>query len=377
MKVVTILGTRPAIIRLSCTMALLDRHVDHSIVHTGQNWDYELNEIFFKDLNVRKPDHFMNVDTTSLGRVYGGILIAAEEILKKERPDAVLILGDTNSSIAGIMAKRMKIPLFHMEAGNRCFDFNVPEEINRRIIDHISDFNLCYTEHARRHLLSEGMPHRRVYVTGSPMREVLDTHVERIQSSAVLKELGLKKGEFFLASIHREENVDRREGLTSLIAALESLSKKFGFPVIVSTHPRTRKRLEALGRSDISENIRFMKPFGFLDYVNLQMHAACVLSDSGTICEESSMLDFPAVTVRCALERPEAMDAGSIVLTGLDDGVIVKAVEVQMSADIREKGMCIPEDYRITNTSHRVLKIILGTAKLSNSWHGIQYNDLV
>jgi UDP-N-acetyl-L-fucosamine synthase len=375
-KVVTILGTRPEIIRLSSTMNLLDRHVEHVIVHTGQNWDYELNEIFFKDLNVRKPDHFMNVDTSSLGRVYGGILIAAEDILRQEKPDAVLILGDTNSSIAGIMARRLKIPIFHMEAGNRCFDLNVPEETNRRIIDHISDFNLCYTEHARRHLLSEGLPHRRIYVTGSPMREVLNTHMQRIQAANILQELALEKGRFFVASIHREENVDRRESLTALIDALEMLTAKFGWPVIVSTHPRTRKRLEALGRKDISSAITFMKPFGFLDYVNLQMHAACVLSDSGTICEESSMLDFPAVTVRCALERPEAMDAGSIVLTGLDAGVIVKAVEVQMSPDILAQNMCVPEDYRITNTSHRVLKIILGAAKLSNTWHGIQYNDL-
>jgi len=375
-KVVTILGTRPEIIRLSSTMALLDRHIDHVIVHTGQNWDYELNEIFFKDLNVRKPDHFMNVDTSSLGRVYGGILIAAEEILKKEKPDAVLILGDTNSSIAGIMAKRLKIPIFHMEAGNRCFDLNVPEETNRRIIDHISDFNLCYTEHARRHLLSEGLPHRRIYVTGSPMREVLNTHMDRIQASGVLQELGIEKECYFLASIHREENVDRRESLTALLDSLEALVARFGWPVIVSTHPRTRKRLETLGRKDISSAIKFMKPFGFLDYVHLQMNAACVLSDSGTICEESSMLKFSAVTVRCALERPEAMDTGSIVLTGLDAGVIVKAVEVQMSPDIRAQGMCVPDDYCTTNTSHRVLKIILGTARLSNTWHGIQYNDL-
>jgi UDP-N-acetyl-L-fucosamine synthase len=377
MKVVTILGTRPEIIRLSCTLALLDKHVDHKIVHTGQNWDYELNEIFFRDLQVRKPDHFMNVDTSSLGRVYGGILIAAEEILKKEKPDAVLILGDTNSSIAGIMAKRQKIPIYHMEAGNRSFDFNVPEEINRRIIDHISDFNLCYTEHARRHLLSEGLPHRRIYVTGSPMREVLNTHIERIKASAIMRELGLEKHKFFLASIHREENVDRREGLTALIESFEMLSAQLGLPVIVSTHPRTRKRLEMLGKNDISEKIRFMQPFGFLDYVNLQMNAACVLSDSGTICEESAMLDFPAVTVRSALERPEAIDAGSIILTGLDAQVIVNAVSIQMAADIRDKGMCTPADYQIINTSHRVLKIILGTAKLSNSWYGIQYNDLV
>jgi UDP-N-acetylglucosamine 2-epimerase len=376
-KVVTILGTRPEIIRLSCTMALLDRHLDHVIVHTGQNWDYELNEVFFKDLNVRKPDHFMNVDTSSVGRVYGGILVAVEDILLREKPDAVLILGDTNSSIAAIMAKRLKIPVYHMEAGNRCFDFNVPEEINRRIIDHISDFNLCYTEHARRHLLSEGLPHRRIYLTGSPMREVLETNMERIRASSALSGLALQPGKYFLASIHREENVDRRESLTALIDAFEALVEKYGLPVIVSTHPRTRKRLEKLGRATTADKVRFMKPFGFLDYVNLQMHAACVLSDSGTICEESSILDFPAVTLRTALERPEAMDTGSIILTGLDRATIVHAVEVQMAADIRSKGMCVPLDYHVSNTAHRVLKIILGTAKLSNPWSGIQHNDLV
>lgn len=377
MKVLTILGTRPEIIRLACTMTLLDKHLEHKIVHTGQNYDYELNEIFFSDLNVRKPDYFMNVDTSSLGKVYGGILIKAEEILRQERPDAVLILGDTNSSIAGIIAKRLKIPIYHMEAGNRCYDLNVPEEINRRIIDHISDFNLCYTEHARRQLLSEGLPHRRIYVTGSPIREVLNTHLDRIKASKAMQELGVEKGKFFLASIHREENVDRREGLTSLIDAFEKLAAEYNWPVIVSTHPRTRKRLEVLGRKNISEKIRFMKPFGFLDYVNLQTNAACVLSDSGTICEESSMLNFPAVTVRTAMERPEAMDTGSIILTGLDTDVIVQSVRVQMADDIRSRGVCVPQDYQIANTSQRVLNIILGTAKLSNTWHGIKYNDLV
>lgn len=376
MKVVTILGTRPEIIRLACTMAMLDKHVDHKIVHTGQNYDYELNEIFFSDLNVRKPDYFMNVDTSSLGKVYGGILIKAEEILRAERPDAVLILGDTNSSIAGIIAKRLKIPIYHMEAGNRCYDLNVPEEINRRIIDHISDFNLCYTEHARRHLLAEGLPHRRIYVTGSPIREVLNTHLERIKASGAMQELGLDKGKFFLVSAHREENVDRRESLTALIDAFERLASEYGWPVVVSTHPRTRKRLETLGRKNISDKIHFMKPFGFLDYVNLQMNAACVLSDSGTICEESSMLGFPAVTLRNAMERPEAMDTGSIILTGLETEVIVTSVAVQMQ-EVGAGGLCVPADYQITNTSQRVLNIILGTAKLSNVWHGIKYNDLV
>ncbi|MCI0498752.1 MAG: UDP-N-acetylglucosamine 2-epimerase (non-hydrolyzing) [Planctomycetales bacterium] len=376
MKVVTILGTRPEIIRLSAVMARLDKHVDHKIVHTGQNYDYELNEIFFRDLDVRKPDYFMNVDTSSLGKVYGGILIKAEEILRQEKPDAVLILGDTNSSIAGIIAKRLKIPIYHMEAGNRCFDLNVPEETNRRIIDHISDFNLCYTEHARRHLLSEGLPHRRIYVTGSPMREVLMTHLDRIKQSDAVKRLGLQKEKFFLASIHREENVDRRESLTQLLNAMETLAQEFGCPVVVSTHPRTRNRLEKLGRKDLCDKIQFMKPFGFLDYVNLQMNAACVISDSGTICEESSILNFPAITCRNAIERPEAMDTGSIVVTGLDADTVIGAIRLQMSGDIRKNPACIPQDYRIDNTSERVVKLILGTAKLSHLWDGVQFNDL-
>jgi UDP-N-acetylglucosamine 2-epimerase (non-hydrolysing) len=357
-------------------MARLDKHLDHKIVHTGQNYDYELNEVFFEDLRVRKPDHFMNVDTSSLGSVYGGIMIAAEKILKAEKPDAVLILGDTNSSIAAIMAKRLKITIFHMEAGNRCFDQNVPEETNRRIIDHISDYNLCYTEHARRHLISEGLPHRRIYVTGSPMREVLKTHLERIKKSDALKRLDLEKGKFFLASIHREENVDRSESLSQLINALEALVRQFGHPVVVSTHPRTRNRLKKLGRKDTSDKIQFLKPFGFLDYVNLQMNAACVISDSGTICEESSILNFPAVTVRNAIERPEAMDTGSIVVTGLDSQVIVNSVQLQMSKDIRSKPVSIPQDYMIENTSERVLKLIVGMAKLNPLWDNIRFNDL-
>ena len=376
MKVVTILGTRPEIIRLSSVMALLEKHVNHILVHTGQNYDYELNEVFFKDLGVKKPDYFMNVDTSSLGHVYGGIMIKSEEILKKEMPDAVLILGDTNSSIAGIIAKRLKIPLYHMEAGNRCFDFNVPEEMNRRIIDHISDYNLCYTEHARRHLLSEGLPHQRIYVTGSPMKEVLTTHMDKIKASKILSDLSLEKKKFLLASIHREENVDNSENLSKILTALEALCKEFNMPVIVSTHPHTGKRLETLGKKDISAKIKFMKPFGFLDYVKLQMNAKCVISDSGTICEESSMLNFPAITPRNSIERPEAMDAGSIITTGLEPEVIVNAVKFQTSPDVMKKEIHVPEDYRITNTSHRVVKLILGTFKLSHIWHNIRLNDL-
>ncbi len=375
MKVVTILGTRPEIIRLSAVLARLDKHVDHVLVHTGQNYDYELNEVFFNELNVRKPDHFMNIDTSSVGKVYGNILIKTEEILKEEKPDAVLILGDTNSSIAGIIAKRMKIPIYHMEAGNRCFDLNVPEETNRRIIDHTADFNLVYTEHARRHLLSEGLHHRRVYVTGSPMKEVLQNHMDKILSSDALSRLSLEKGKYFLASVHREENVDRKESLTKILDSFEGLIKEFDLPVIVSTHPRTKKRLESLGKK-VSDKIIFMKPFGFLDYVNLQMNAKCVISDSGTICEESSILNFPAITPRVAIERPEAIDTGSIVVTGLDPETVVAAVKLQTSDDVVSRDVEIPADYQIDNTSYRVIKLILGTAKLSNRWDGIGLNDL-
>ena len=376
LKVMTILGTRPEIIRLACTMALLDKHVDQKIVHTGQNYDYELSEVFFKELQVHKPDYFLNVNTSSLGQVYGNILIAIEPILKKERPDAVLILGDTNSSIAGIIARRMKIPIYHMEAGNRCFDSIVPEEINRRIIDHISDYNLVYTEHARRHLLSEGIPHRRIYLTGSPMKEVLMTHLAKIKASNAMSELGLEKGKYFLVSAHREENVDNREHLQKILASLEKIYREFKLPVIVSTHPRTRKRLETLGKTNIPDGIKFLKPFGFLDYNWLQMNACCVLSDSGTICEESAILNFPAITIRNAIERPEAMDAGTIIMTGLEPEVIVSAIKMQISEDNKKMPRRIPLDYEIENISYRVVKLIMGTSKLSHIWDNIKFNDL-
>ena len=371
LKVMTILGTRPEIIRLSCVMALLDKYVDHKIVHTGQNYDYELNEIFFKELNVRKPDYFLGVDHSSLGAVMGNILISIEKVLEKEKPDAVLILGDTNSSIAGIMAKRMKIPIYHMEAGNRCFDLNVPEEINRRIIDHISDFNLVYTEHARRHLLSEGLPHRRIYLTGAPMKEVLLTHMGKIQSSKILEQLGLKKDAYFVASTHREENVDKRENLGFILRSLNIICKEYDLPVIVSTHPRTRKRLEALSKKDLHANIQFLKPFGFFDYNHLQMNAFCAISDSGTISEESSILSFPAITVRNAIERPEALDTGNIILTGLDPDTILQAIKVVTEEKESQRKHPIPSEYEIENVSQRVVKLIIGTAKLSNMWDGI------
>lgn len=367
----TILGTRPEIIRLSCVMALLDRYVEHKIVHTGQNYDYELNDIFFNELNVRKPDYFLGVDHSSLGAVMGNILIAIEKVLEEERPDAVLILGDTNSSIAGIMAKRMKIPIYHMEAGNRCFDLNVPEEINRRIIDHISDFNLVYTEHARRHLLSEGLPHRRIYLTGSPMKEVLSTHMDKIESSQIMTQLGLKQGGYFIASIHREENVDNKENLSLLLRSLNLVCEEYGLPVIVSTHPRTRKRLEGLPGVKMHANIQFLKPFGFFDYNKLQMNALCAISDSGTISEESSILSFPAISVRNAIERPEALDTGNIVLTGLNPDTILQSIKVVKEENTSQRKHPIPAEYEIHNVSQRVIKLIIGTAKLSHQWDGI------
>ena len=371
LKVMTIVGTRPEIIRLACVMQELDRYVNQVIVHTGQNYDYELNEIFFNEMGIRKPDYFMNVDTSSLGNVLGGILVKAEEIMRKEMPDAVLILGDTNSSIAGIMAKRLKIPIFHMEAGNRCFDLNVPEEINRRIIDHIADFNLVYTEHARRHLLSEGLQHRRIYVTGSPMYEVLHKYEDRIKSSNILSELNLEDQKYFVVSAHREENVDNPEHLRSILTVLNSLAEECDVPVIVSTHPRTRKRLEAVNDMDIDSRIQFLKPFGFFDYVHLEMHALCTISDSGTISEEASVMKFPAVTIREAIERPEAMDSGSIIMTGLNADVVLASIALAMDKRDEDAVRVPPKEYEVANCAERVVKLILGGAKLSNQWWGI------
>jgi len=372
MKVMTFVGTRPEIIRLSATIKLLDKFVNHILVHTGQNYDYELNEIFFKDLDLRKPDYFLNVNVSSLGAAVGDIIKKSEEVLIKEQPDAVLVLGDTNSCLAAYMAKRMHIPIFHMEAGNRCFDFNVPEEINRRIIDHIADFNLVYTEHARRHLLSEGLPHRRIYLTGSPMKEVLDYYKPKIDASNILETLGLKQKEFFLVSAHREENVDNPKNLEKILDILNQLAEEYKLPVIVSTHPHTRKRIEALENRQLDEQIRFIKPFGFFDYVQLQMKALCTLSDSGTISEESSILSFPAISLRQSMERPEAQDAGTIILTGFEPDVVLSSIDTVVKEFKQRKVYSrIPDGYTIDNTSWRVLKLILGNTKLSNKWWGV------
>lgn len=371
LKVATIIGTRPEIIRLSSTIKRIDQHLDQVIIHTGQNYDYELNEIFFQDLGLRKPDYFLAVNTSTLGHVLGETLIKSEEVLRKEKPDAVLILGDTNSSIAGIIAKRLRIPIFHMEAGNRSFDMNVPEEINRKIIDHIADFNLVYTEHARRHLLSEGLPHRRIYMTGSPMYEVLHDHKEKINNSAILNRLNLEAGNYFIVSTHREENVDNPVHLKQILDILNALADDYNIPVVVSTHPRTKNRLEKLVKTKIDEKIQFLKPFGFFDYVHLQMNAKCAISDSGTVSEESAILSFPAISLRQSMERPEAQDAGTIILTGFDKDVVLSSVKTVIEEQQSGKYQSIPPDYTIPNTSWRVLKLIMGNARLSNKWWGI------
>lgn len=370
-KVMTVLGTRPEIIRLAEVIRLLDEVADHVLVNTGQNDDYELNQVFFEDLDLRKPDHFMEVDTSSLGTVLGNILIRIEELILQERPDAFLVLGDTNSALAAVMARRMKVPVYHMEAGNRCFDLDVPEEVNRRLVDHVSDFNLVYTEHARRHLLREGIHPRFIYLTGSPMREVLDRRAEAIHGSTVLDRLGLESRGYFVASIHREENVDHRANLERILRIFEAVHRRFGLPIVVSTHPRTAARLQATDLCATHDDIRFLEPFGFLDYNKLQIEAFCSLSDSGTISEESAILGFPAVTLREAIERPEALDAGSILLTGLDPAVVVDAVEFVVDERDRFPVHEIPPEYAITNTSQRVVKLILGTARLARHWQNL------
>ncbi len=372
LKVMTVIGTRPEIIRLSRTMSLLDEHLNQVIVHTGQNYDYELNEVFFTELELRKPDHFMNIDTSSLGAAVGDIIRKSETVMKEEKPDALLVLGDTNSCLSAYMAKRMHIPIFHMEAGNRSFDFNVPEEINRRVIDHISDFNLVYTEHARRHLLSEGLPHRRIYLTGSPMKEVLDYYRPGIAKSDILSRLSVTKGGYFLVSTHREENVDHPGNLEKILNILNRLAADYDLPVIVSTHPRTRKKLENLADFQPDPRIRFLKPFGFLDYIFLQQHALCTLSDSGTISEESSILSFPAISLRQSMERPEAQDAGTIILTGFEPLRVLDAVSLAIQEHQLRTYQQIAPDYLIADTSWRTLKLIMGNTGLSNMWHGIR-----
>jgi len=374
LKVMTVVGTRPELIRLSRVIHRLDETVDHVLVHTGQNYDYSLNEVFFRDLGIREPDHMLGVDTSSLGAVLGGTLIAAERVMLEEKPDAVLVLGDTNSCIAAVMARRLRIPVYHMEAGNRCFDENVPEETNRKLVDHVADFNLVYTEHARRNLLAEGLHPRRIIKTGSPMREVLDAYRGEILESDVLERLGLTEGGYFLVSAHREENVDHPDRLRALLDCLVAVREAYALPVFVSTHPRTRKRLESLPEWAEPEGITFSDPLGFHDYNRLQLSAACCLSDSGTIAEESTLLGFPAVTLRDSIERPEALDTGGIVMTGLDQADVVAAVGVALRAGHNRDGVgpLTPHDYLIDNSSERAVNFILSTARRHHVWAGIR-----
>jgi len=376
-KVMTVVGTRPEIIRLARVIDQLDATVDHVLVHTGQNYDHSLNQVFFDDLGLRAPEHYLDVDTSSLGRVLGETLIKSEEVMRNEQPDAVLILGDTNSCIAAVMAKRMRIPVYHMEAGNRCFDENVPEETNRRLVDHVADFNLVYTEHARRNLLAEGLHPRRILLTGSPMREVLEHFRPQIEASDVLTRLGLEQGRYFLVSAHREENVDPPERLNALLGCLHAVQARWALPIIVSTHPRTRKRLETLGVDLTGGAIRFLEPFGFHDYNRLQLEAACVLSDSGTISEESSILGFPAITLRDSIERPEALDAGSIIMTGLDRADVLASVAQVMSERDRAPDHGVPAGYEVVDASRRVIRFILSTAGRHHAWAGIRQRTLL
>ena len=374
LKVMTVVGTRPELIRLSRVIHRLDETVHHVLVHTGQNYDYSLNEVFFRDLGIREPDHMLGVDTSSLGAVLGGTLVAAERVMLEEKPDAVLVLGDTNSCISAVMARRLRIPVYHMEAGNRCFDENVPEETNRKLVDHVADFNLVYTEHARRNLLAEGLHPRRIIKTGSPMREVLDAYRGEILESDVLERLGLTEGGYFLVSAHREENVDHPDRLRALLDCLVAVREAYALPVFVSTHPRTRKRLESLPEWAEPEGITFSDPLGFHDYNRLQLSAACCLSDSGTIAEESTLLGFPAVTLRDSIERPEALDTGGIVMTGLDQADVVAAVGVALTAGHNRDGVgpLTPHDYLIDNSSERAVNFILSTARRHHVWAGIR-----
>lgn len=359
MKVMTVVGTRPEIIRLSRVMAELDRSVEHVIVHTGQNYDYELNQIFFEDLGIRRPDHFLGAAGKTGGETVGLVISKVDEALATVEPDALLVLGDTNSCLAAYPAKRRKVPVFHMEAGNRCFDQRVPEEINRKIVDHISDINMPYSSISRDYLLAEGLPADRVIKTGSPMFEVLAHYRPRIDASRVLERLGLETGRFFVVSAHREENVDAPAQFAGLVDVLNRLAATYGHRIIVSTHPRTRKRIDA-ERVALDPRIELLKPLGFTDYVKLQLHAKAVLSDSGTISEESSILNFPALNIRNAHERPEAFEEAAVMLTGLDWKVVKPALEIlgrQPRGDVRL--LRLVEDYAVPNVSEKVVRIIL------------------
>lgn len=365
LKLMTILGTRPEIIRLAAVIKCADKYFDHILVHTGQNWDYTLNEIFFEDLGLRNPDYYLDSVGKTLGETMGNIIAKSYEVLLKEKPDALLVLGDTNSALSAISAKRLKVPIFHMEAGNRCWDWNVPEMTNRTIVDHISDINLPYTEHSRRYLLSEGKDGKTIFVTGSPMREVLRDQMEKINASDVLDKLNLKKKKYILLSAHREENIDNEENFISLMNAVNNIAEKYKMPVIYSTHPRSRNIIEKRGFK-FHPLVQNLKPFGFSDYNKLQMNSYCVLSDSGTLSEESAMLNFPAVLIRTSTERPEVLDKGTIVIGGIKGDDVEQAIELAVSMYENNEETVMAEDYANTNVSVKVIKIIQSYAKIVN-----------
>ncbi len=359
LKVMTIVGTRPELIKMSRVIAEFDHHTQHVLVHTGQNYDYELNQIFFNDLEIRKPDHFLEAVGDNAAQTIARVIEKADKVLVAEQPDAVMLYGDTNSCLAVIAAKRRKVPVFHMEAGNRCFDQRVPEELNRKVLDHLSDINLVLTEHARRYLIAEGIRPETIIKTGSHMHEVLNHYMPKIQASDVLQRMQLERGRYFIVSAHREENVDSEENLRDLLGTLNALAETYDVPVIVSTHPRTRKRLDALSGVEIDARIQFMKPFGFCDYIRLQMDSLCVISDSGTITEEASLLNLPAITVRNAHERPEGMDAGTLIMAGLKKERVLHAVRITVAQHTREKAAVHPvQDYENPSVSKQVLRIV-------------------
>jgi len=372
LRVMTIVGTRPEIIKLSQVMKELDQHVDHTIVHTGQNYDYELNELFFEQLEIRKPDIFLEAIKGTPSETIGDIIAKADKVFNKIKPEALLIYGDTNSCLSVIPAKKRKIPIFHMEAGNRCFDQRVPEEVNRKIVDHLSDINLPLSEQARDYLIAEGIKPETVIKTGSPMTEVLNANMKNILSSDILKKEGLKSKEYILMSIHREENVDSPKNFSDLLESIDALSKTYRFPIIISTHPRTRKKLEEIGYQNKNPLIRFSKPYGFHEYNNLQINSFCVISDSGTIAEEGSILNLPAVTIRQAHERPEGMDETTVIMSGLNKTRVLQSVAVATTHNTQEVRSIKPvKDYETDNVSKKILRIILSYVDYVNRtvWH--------
>ncbi|NBU34149.1 UDP-N-acetylglucosamine 2-epimerase (non-hydrolyzing) [bacterium] len=365
LKLVTVVGTRPEIIKMASTIKACDKYFDHILVHTGQNWDYTLNEIFFEELELNEPTYYLDSVGSNLGETIGNIIAKSYALLEKIKPDALLVLGDTNSALCAIAAKRLKIPIFHMEAGNRCFDENLPEEINRKIVDHISDVNLPYTEHARRYLISEGIRKELIFVTGSPMAELLRTSEEKIKVSKVLGPLGLKKDKYFLVSAHREENIDNEKNFDTLMTALNSIAEKYKLPVIFSTHPRTLDRLKKR-EFKLHPSIQILKPFGFFDYNRLQLDSFCVLSDSGTLAEESAILGFSGVSLRTSTERPEVLDKGSFVIGGIKTEDIMQAIDLSRSMKHNSEPTLLAENYQDTNVSVKVVKIIQSYTKIIN-----------